>query len=232
MFEREQTNPVPDKKISRRDFNNFLLKSFWGLTISPLVRTVDSRQNLEDSRQLKYILPAHITVPSVNLNYQLVSKAQLQEGTWTAPETGGIATPIENPPFLANTTYIFGHSNFRGIPGQFSILGETAIGDFITIDDGVNRMVDGYVQNLNYQVQEGGLIIADMEESAKIIFSLRQRTPRIILQTSLKPYGEGASFLMDFNKLQRKATVHTKKDLNDPQSYLLLLVVGELQNTA
>lgn len=224
--------PIRQTLLDRRDFIKRLGNTAAALALTPAVNIKSEFYPAsERSQPLKHLLPAHLTVASAGIDYHLVSKAQLEQDSWKPPETG-IATPIEFPPYLANTTYIFGHSNQRGVPQLFSSLENAQLEDIITINDGVDRQAGGYIQNLNYQVKEGGIVIADMDEAAKIIFSVRQRIPRIVLQTSLKPAGEGAKFLMDFNKLQKKADVKTNRNLDDPNSYLLLLVIGELQRAA
>lgn len=226
--------PVPQFQtpLSRRDFIRDLRNAAGAIALNPVLNNIQELPNSsEDPASCRHILPSHISANSVGISHQLVSRAQIENKSWQAPETG-IATPIEFPSYLSNTTYIFGHSRQKGIPQLFNSLSETEIGDVITIDDGVNRLTGGYVENFNYQVADRGIIVADMEAASKIIFSVRQRIPRIILQTSLKQSGENATFLMDFNKLQKKALLDTKRDLDDPKSYLLLLVIGELQRAA
>lgn len=222
--------------ISRRDFIRDLRNAAGGIVLNPVLNKIGEFPiSSEVPTSCRHILPGHITADSVGIRYQLVSRAQLEtkddKNSWPAPETG-IATPIEFPPYLANTTYIFGHSRQKNIPQIFNSLGEAEIGDTITIDDGVDRLTEGFIENLIYRVPERGIVVTDLETAGKIIFSVRQRTPRIILQTSLKQSYEGATFLMDFNKLQKKALVQTTRNLNDPNSYLLLLVIGELQRAA
>lgn len=221
------------KEIGRREFLGDLGRVAMSSILAPSIGLERTRSS-DYSFPHGFLLPKHISINSIGLSEDITNCA-LTGSSWVAPESG-LASPADYPyrnyrhiEGLWNTTYIFGHSDFRGQPQVAKNFERIEPGSEIILDESYDKITGERIENLTYLANQDGFVIADMSNILKILYreGSSDWRPRLILQTSLKTDQKGSSLLLDKSSFGR-SELRISESVEGSNPYLCLLVIADL----
>lgn len=236
MTERFERPTLPFiKSVSRRGFLNLGGRLAAGAALYPAVGS-ETKPSIDYPFPHGYLFPQHITIEPIELS-ESIAQSALTGAKWEAPNTG-LASPIDYPyagykhiEKLWNTTYIFGHSNFRGVDQVAKNFEDIKPGHQIVLNESVDKLTGEKVPNLTYIVREDGFLVADLKKIMQILHRDNEQTPdwspRLILQTTFRTNGKNGVKLLDAEVLGR-SRIETSDSFQNQELYWCFLVIADL----